>query len=203
MTGKYTTNLCEHIFKKHGMKQGSGIANKLQKKIEAWKVANEEKIERKRIITAMPQHKAAATPIVPYNRDEPRYKDITRSLAIFVGAEKVPNSLVWNEGFRSLLHVLDPKYQVPTVAMLSKEVDMLVLHMKVKIQSYLANVDSVSLCADIWSKKGLSSSYVGVMVHFFTKDTDKSIHTATLAIKRMEGSITGFAIRQAVDEVLH
>ena len=189
-------------FKKHGMKQGSGVANELWKKIEAWKVANEEKIERKRIVTAMPQRKAATTPIVPYNRDEPQYKDITRSLAIFVGAENVPNSLVWNEGFRSLLHVLDPKYQVPTVATLFKEVDMLVLHMKAKIQLHLANVDSVSLCADVWSKKGLSSSYVGVTVHFFAKDTDKSIRTATLAVKRIEGSITSFAIRQAVDEVL-
>ena len=39
-------------------------------------------------------------------------------------------------------------------------------------------------------------------MHFFAYGSDNYIHSVTLAIKHMEGSITGLAIRSAVDEVL-
>ena len=48
-----------------------------------------------------------------YYTQSSRYQMITRSLAIFVGSTNVPNSLVENVEFQSLLETLDPRYSVP------------------------------------------------------------------------------------------
>ena len=94
---------------------------------------------------------------------------------------------------------MDPKYPIPSTASLGKAIDMLYLEMKAKIESCLLNTKSISLCTDVWTKKGMTSSYLGVTAHFFSSG---DMQSATIAVKHMQGSITGFAIRSAIDEIL-
>jgi hypothetical protein len=59
----------------------------------------------------------------------------------------------------------------------------------------------VALHADIWTKKGMASSYLGVTAHFFTDErkqfptTNRLIHHPTLAVRCIEGKHTGDKIR--------
>ena len=102
-----------------------------------------------------------------YDRANDRYKSITWKLAIFVGTSNVPNSLVENLEFCDLLNNADPRYTPPSRTVISKEIEKVLIKMKAKIGCYLEHAKKVSLAADVWSKKSLLSSYLGIKGIFF------------------------------------
>ena len=102
-----------------------------------------------------------------YGKDNKQYKAITQKLAIFVGSSNIANSLVEKLEFKDLLHTLDPQYLVPGRASIHKELDKILIKLKAKMSVHVQSANAISLCCDIWSKKGLSSSYLGVTAHFF------------------------------------
>ena len=72
--------------------------------------------------------------------------------------------------------------------------------LKAKIVNVLKDSQRVSICCDIWTKKGMSSSYLGIAAHFFTR-SDHVRHRVTLAVRRMPSPHTGENIRQLVDDI--
>ena len=54
--------------------------------------------------------------------------------------------------------------------------------LKDKIMAYMSMARRINLCTDIWSKKGMTASFLGVTVHFFASEQR---HNATIAVKRM------------------
>ena len=135
-----------------------------------------------------------------YDKRSDRYKAITNRLAIFIGATNMPNSLIENPEFRALLNACDPRYHVPGRGIISKEVDVILLKLN-KIQDSLSSANKINLCADIWTKRGMSSPYLGVSAHFFSWK-DHKWQVATLAIRRMTPEHTGDSIRALVEEIL-
>ena len=187
-----------HIQLHHGEKQRSSIADELTEKMAEWKQRKAEKSETRKI-----QSKQSQQNVIPYAKSDSKYKQITRKLAIYIGACSIPNSTVRNSEFSELMFEMDPKYKLPSVSALSKEIDAVFLEMRAKIQCYMSKTKSINFCTDIWTKKGMTSSYLGITAHFYIPATsaEKSLKTAALAVKQMEGSITGLAIRQAIDDV--
>ena len=61
----------------------------------------------------------------------------------------------------------------------------------------------MSICSDVWTKQGMTASFLGVTVHCFTY-SDKKRHNITLAVRRFEQPHTGQRIaellRRIVDE---
>ena len=100
---------------------------------------------------------------------------------MFVGSSNTPNSIVENTEFQQLIKSLDPRYPLPSRALLGKELDKVLIDLKTTIHTYLAAARKVSLCADIWSKKGMTSSYLGVTAHFLSS-RDHRKHSTTLAV---------------------
>ena len=133
-----------------------------------------------------------------YDRNIERYKNIT---AVFVGSSNTPNSIVENVEFQQFIKSLDPRYPVPTRALLGKELDKVLVDLKASIHIYLAAARKVSLCADIWSKKGMTSSYLGVTAHFFSFH-DHRKHCATLAVRRLLGHHAAEHVKEVVEEVM-
>ena len=84
---------------------------------------------------------------------------------------------------------------------MTKELENVLIELKSKIGAFLEEANKASICADIWSKKGLSSSYLGITAHFFSRK-DNRRHCATFAVRRMESSHTGVYVRMVVDNVL-
>ena len=71
------------------------------------------------------------------------------------------------------------------------------------MHAVLSQAHKVSLCADIWSKKGLTSSCLGVTAHFFSKMDHHHHHVVTLCVKRMPSAHTTQNMRVVIEEVLH
>ena len=77
------------------------------------------------------------------------------------------NHLVENLEFKDLACALDPRYPVPGRGRINKELDQVFIELKAKISVHLQSANFISICSDIWSKKGLTSSYLGITAHFF------------------------------------
>ena len=83
-----------------------------------------------------------------------------------MGATNAPYSVVKNEHFKAMLQAFDARYRVPGSTHLLRVIDGVILEMKRGIQSALSNARKINFCADIWSKRGLTSSYLGITAHF-------------------------------------
>lgn len=94
----------------------------------------------------------------------------------------MPNSLVEKSSFRNLIQVMDPRYPVPGMRKLSTEINKLFMMMKVAIKGHLTSATAVHFTTDIWSKKGLSSSYLGVTAHFYSHSDDQ-YHSVLVAVR--------------------
>ena len=73
----------------------------------------------------------------------------------------------WKYYFQSLLQALDSCYPIPGRTLIGKEIDKVLIDMKDKIGIFFSQSEKINLCADIWSKKGMTSSYLGITGHFF------------------------------------
>uniref|UniRef100_A0A1X7U5U4 DUF659 domain-containing protein n=1 Tax=Amphimedon queenslandica TaxID=400682 RepID=A0A1X7U5U4_AMPQE len=69
------------------------------------------------------------------------------------------------------------------------------------IQAKLNNAVAISLCADIWSKTGMSASVLGVTAHFFTLNSNKR-HSICIALKRFPSPHTGTRIAELIRNIV-
>ena len=84
---------------------------------------------------------------------------------------------------------------------MGKRLDMLMEEFKSNVQKCLSTAQHVSLCADIWSKKGLTSSYLGITAHFFGRK-DHRKHHIVLAVRKFAHPHTGEHVHEVVDKML-
>ena len=66
---------------------------------------------------------------------------------------------------------------------MSREIDIVLIELKANIGSYIAQAQKLSICADIWTKKEMTASFMGITAHFFSKK-DHRRHSVTLAVKK-------------------
>lgn len=193
IAGKYPTNLKQHLKKAHSVE----FKDVVRKEVEN---AAKGKKPLKRKSIAHGQMTLGESFQRKYEKGSERYQFITRRLAFFVGSTNVANRIVEDAAFQSLLETLDAKYSIPGRAAIGKEIDKLLLDMKLKVEASLAEARKISLCADIWSKKGMSSSYLGMTAHFFSQCDHR--HQVTLAVRRLPHPHTGSNIRDATESIL-
>ena len=199
VAGKFPTNLKKHLKLAH-----PNVFQEMRRDEESKKV-KVEKESAKRAASFKYHHQSTLKESLakknPYSKDSPRYKLITRNLAIFVGSFSVANRIVENLEFRDLLSAMDERYPVPGRSSIQRELDQIMIELKVNISAYIESANAVSITCDIWSKKGLTSSYLGVTVHFYSR-TDNRCHTVTLAVRRLTTSHTASNIRSLLDNIL-
>ena len=75
------------------------------------------------------------------------------------------------------------------------------MDLKAKVLAQMNQTRKVAICVDIWSKKWLTASFLGVTAHFFTPQDHKR-HRVTLAVRRLASSHTADHVEAVVEEVL-
>ena len=136
-----------------------------------------------------------------YSKESKRHTDITKKLAVFIGSTNAPLSLVDCEEFRDLLSEMDRRYDIPHRWKLGQEINKLYDRLKHNISLHLENAKRVTLCCDVWSKQGMTASFLGTTVHFFTHH-DKKKYSITLACRRFPSPHTGDRIAELLESVL-
>ena len=197
--GKFPSNLRQHLKSHHGAVYQELLRSKEKQKEER------EALRSKITHGPTPMSQRTLGEIVKsqrkYEKESLKYQMITENLAMFVASSNVPNSIIENDEFRSLILTLDPRYQVASRTLISIEIEHLLLALKGKFQSYLMDAQKVSICADVWTKKGMTTSYLGLTAHFFCR-SDLKRHVATIAVRRLPYPHTADNIKALMDEVL-
>ena len=177
--GKYPTNLKNQLriahpkvyaaLEKEETERKSKAEKEFEKKAASLKVSHQ--------LTLAESLKTGQT----YEKSSWRHAEITKKPAIFVGSSNVPYNIVENLEFRDLLATLDNRYSTPSSTLIVKEVQKVLIELKARIGTFLHEARKISICADVRSKKGLTSSYLGITAHFFSRK-DHHRHCATLAV---------------------
>ena len=138
---------------------------------------------------------------VKYAKESLQNKSITHKLATFVAIANVPNSIIDNEEFRELLTELDDHYVVPGRTLIGTEIDRLLVDLKAKVLACLNQAGKIAVCVDIWSKKQLTASFLGVTAHFLTPHDHKR-NRVTLAVRTLASLHTADHVEATVEGVL-
>ena len=91
---------------------------------------------------------------------------------------------------------------MPGRAKITKEIDQVLLDMKGTMQEIFSYAHKISLCADLWTKMGMTSSYLGITGHFLCRRGYKK-HIVMLAIHVLAQPHTAEHIKFTLDEVLN
>lgn len=111
-----------------------------------------------------------------YPTDSNRAKDITAAIGTFIAADMRPYSVVENAGFKNMLHVIEPRYNIPSRAHFSQTViPALYQKTKAQIENQLAKAAAVALTTDGWTSRA-TQSYLTVMAHFITDEWELKSH---------------------------
>uniref|UniRef100_A0A1X7SXK3 HAT C-terminal dimerisation domain-containing protein n=1 Tax=Amphimedon queenslandica TaxID=400682 RepID=A0A1X7SXK3_AMPQE len=168
-----------------------------------------EKEEAKKVAVAFSKKNKSPTPTIesciqgkkPYEPGSPIYCSLMRKFVIFVATSSSPVSIVENKELRSFLNELNPRFSVPSRNTMDREMSKLLTELKRRISSSLQEGGKIALTIDIWSKKGMSESFLGVTGHCFLKKSLSSFH-CTLAVKRFTHPHTAERVLQITRDVL-
>ena len=79
--------------------------------------------------------------------------------------------------------------------------EALLIDVKGKIAANLQDTRKVAICTDIWSRKGMTQSFLGITAHFFTMSDHRRL-VVTLAVRVLPSLHTANRIEELVREVL-
>jgi len=88
----------------------------------------------------------------------------------------LPMNTVGKPSFKEFCNVLDPRYQVPSSGKFNKLFEKKYLQCKNLLLETLQSARRVTIGMDIWTKKGYTSSYLGITACFFDPRSHKPVH---------------------------
>ena len=108
--------------------------------------------------------------------------------------------MVDNNEFRELIEEVDPRYTVPHQKKIGIEIEKVYQNVKGKISDSFKGACKISIFADIWSKPGMTASFLGITAHYFCS-SDNQCHTITLAVRHLPSPHTA-EISNTVEDIL-
>lgn len=99
-----------------------------------------------------------------------RANAITRAVGVFIAADMRPYSVVENSGFRHLISVLEPRYEIPSRTHLTATViPSMYNNVKEKVIEGLSSAHLVALTTDCWTSRA-TQSFMTVTAHYINDD---------------------------------
>lgn len=174
-----TTNLFHHLKQYHPLEHAES------KKLQPQTSAVSGPLTRTRPVpSATTQQQtivSAFSSTVLYDKKTKRHKDITNAIAYCIGKDMLPISTVENEGFKKLIGVLDPRYELPGRKHFSlTALPQLYAECREMVERQLQTVSFFATTSDMWSSR-TSEPYMSLTIHFIDKDWNlqsKALQTA-------------------------
>ena len=102
-----------------------------------------------------------------------------RKLAVFVGAGNVANRIVDCGEFQEFWQSwILGTYVVPCHTVIDKEVIKVLIDLKGKLSAKIKDASKVSLCVDIWTKRGMTEAFLGITIRSISVARIQSPHKA-------------------------
>ncbi|XP_041834649.1 zinc finger BED domain-containing protein 4-like [Melanotaenia boesemani] len=120
--------------------------------------------------TTLVQTQLPAALKTPLPSHSDRAKAITNSIGVFIAMDLRPYSVVENAGFRHMLKVIEPRYEVPTQPHFSQKIiPSLYEKTKSAIIQELSKACAVALTTDGWTSRA-NESYLTVTAHHINSE---------------------------------
>ena len=134
----------------------------------------------------------------PYGSHHPKQVAFSKQLLITFAANSLPHRLVADADFANLIKIANPRLKLPNRRSIGKNIDLVVDNLKHKIRRMLSDAEKVTICTDVWSRPGLSASYLGIAVHFFDRNTFQ-VRRIFIGLPELHDSHTGKLIKDKTD----
>lgn len=139
-TGGGTSNLRNHLMRKHGR------------------------------TIAVNQESHSQTKSSTYGQNSEKKRRIDVKIGLMIACDFQPYSIVEDIGFRELVKELDPKYPMVCRQTLTNSiVPELFRYSQEAVSNILENIDYVALAVDSWTSRA-SDAYIGITCHFIDSD---------------------------------
>ncbi|XP_067257230.1 E3 SUMO-protein ligase ZBED1-like [Chanodichthys erythropterus] len=117
-----------------------------------------------------PLQQSQIAAFMPYDKQSKRNKDITKAITNFLAKDMMPFSTVENVGFRKMMSVIDPRYELPGRKYFSRTaIPKLYGEVRERVEEQLKSVSYFATTADLWSSR-TSQPYLSLTVHFIDQD---------------------------------
>lgn len=197
LCGKNTTNLISHLSRFHKEEYDAFVVKEKKKK----------PMVQKCIALSAPTTKSQTIQdcvhrnVTSWARDSVEHQQRMASVRDMLVDSCYPLTMMDKHSFRKMIKTLDPKFTLPGSSSMKK---MLTDEFNVKsavLLQLLAGARRVTICVDGWSKKSLSSSYVGISACFFDTSTNRPVH-AFLNLTEVPHPHTGERLAASLDGCL-
>ena len=154
-----TSNLFTHLKRHHPLKHSELLTSTPQSSKHSKKSTH-----------AQPTITEAIERTRTYQRRSKKWQQLTDSVTYCLAKDMMPLYSVEKVGFRKMLHVFDPQYELPGRKYFSQTaVPALYTSMREKIVNELAPIQHFSSTADMWSSE-TGEPYLSYTVHFIDGD---------------------------------
>ena len=140
------------------------------------------------------------TAIAPYEKQSKRSKNITSAITYCLSKDMMPLSTVEKDGFRKLIKVLDPRYELPGRKYFSQTaLPQLYDECRRKLEIHLKDVQYFATTTDLWSSR-TSEPYMSLTIHFIYEEW--ALHSKCLQTVYFPEDHTGEIISQGLEDAL-
>lgn len=172
-----TTSLRRHVQNKHDIKLGN--------KRSSDKDAPEQ-----------PTLKVFLASNAKLHKDSQRYKNITQNVANMIVKDLQPLSFIEDEGFQKLLHVLEPRYTLPSRATFRNAIlPQMYKEVAAKLKTIIQQTNTYSITTDGWTSRN-TDSFVTYTLHVV--DTEFIMHSYVLGTYKFKTEHTADHLRSHI-----
>lgn len=143
---------------------------------------------------------SAFSNVTPYDKKSKRHCDITNAVAYCLAKDMLPINTVENDGFKRLIKVIDPRYELPGRKHFSQTaLPKLYSECREIVETELQNVSYFATTSDLWSSR-TSEPYLSLTAHYIDQDWNlksKCLQTAYFPVDH-----TGEAIALGLSDAL-
>lgn len=186
-----TTNLANHLKRKHNIALSSASAT-------ATSTGASSTAEKSPGLSAPNKSSATLSDMkIPemfkmsqkLSASSDRHKALTQAIATFIALDMRPYSVVENKGFKYLMSIAEPRYNIPSRTHFAQTVlPGLYTSVKTRVQHELSQCESVAITTDSWTSRA-TENYLTVTAHALST-VDWHISSYTLETKAFTQSHT-------------
>ncbi|CAG7827429.1 unnamed protein product, partial [Allacma fusca] len=133
----------------------SSLRSQVQKKDDIVQFKNLTQSKQMRIT------QATLAPTKYYCTNDPKQLLFRKNLAFLAAGTTISGPVLQSEEFKDCIKVADKKLRIPCRNTIASDVKTLQRKFLESISAALKHVRQMTICSDIWTKKGQTSSYLG------------------------------------------
>ena len=140
--------------------------------------------------------------ISKYAKQDKIQKNFMENMISLVATSSISLSLVDKNEFVKMIFDIDPKINIPGRKSLVNGTLQEFSKSQIKIKNILKNTYGITIGADIWSKKGLSESYISVTAHCISS-VDNKKKVICLVLKLFPYPHTAERVKDSIKRILN